>query len=60
MDAKTLDHIFEPYFTTKSAGNGIGMASTLDIIYEHGGGIRVESTPGQGTSFQVLLPAHNS
>ncbi len=51
-----LEKIFQPYFTTKEAGIGLGLAITERIIKEHGGEISVASTPGSGTSFTVLLP----
>lgn len=57
MTPETLAHIFEPYFTTKSTGRGIGLTATLGIIYAHLGGVRVESAPGVGTTFRVYLPA---
>ena len=51
-----LAKIFQPYFTTKEVGIGLGLAITERIIKEHGGEIRVQSTPGEGTTFTVLLP----
>ena len=52
-----LSRIFDPYFTTKSKGNGLGLAVCYSIIKQHGGLISVESQPGVGTSFYVYLPA---
>jgi nitrogen-specific signal transduction histidine kinase len=51
-----MDHLFEPFFTTKSAGTGLGLPVTQRIIQEHGGSISVQSRPGQGTTFLVVLP----
>lgn len=51
-----LAKIFQPYFTTKDVGIGLGLAITERIIKEHGGEIQVQSTPGEGTTFTVLLP----
>jgi len=48
--------IFQPYFTTKDVGIGLGLAITERIIKEHGGRIEVESTVGSGTTFTVSLP----
>ncbi|MDG1478620.1 MAG: response regulator [Myxococcota bacterium] len=56
MPSDVRRHIFEPYFTTKSTGHGLGLASALGIIWNHGGGVSVQSTPEVGTSFQVVLP----
>jgi signal transduction histidine kinase len=51
-----LEKIFQPYFTTKEAGIGLGLAITERIIKEHGGEITVESSPGAGTRITVQLP----
>jgi len=51
-----LDRIFEPYFTTKEGGTGLGLALAHKIIQEHGGSIEAESRPGSGATFVVVLP----
>lgn len=52
-----LDKIFEPYFTTKRGGNGLGLATAYSIIKRHKGQINVESKPDIGTTFTIFLPA---
>ncbi len=51
-----LDRIFEPYFTTRESGTGLGLALTHKIVEEHGGRIRAESQVGSGATFIISLP----
>ncbi len=51
-----LTHIFDPYFTTKQSGTGIGLAIVHKIIEAHAGEIKVESMPGEGTTVSIMLP----
>ena len=48
--------IFEPFFSRKPAGTGLGLTLARRIVKAHGGQIEVESTPGRGTCFTILLP----
>jgi len=56
MSDETLERIFEPFYTTKTCGHGLGMSAVLAIIQRHGGHIMVCSKPGQGTVFRIFLP----
>ena len=56
MEQATLQRIFDPYFSTKSSGHGLGLSAILGIIRSHQGGLHVESQPGIGTTFMILLP----
>jgi signal transduction histidine kinase/CheY-like chemotaxis protein len=62
MDANTLARLFEPFFSTKATGRGLGLSAVLGIVQAHAGGLAVESEPGHGTRFLVYLPidAHAS
>ena len=59
MNKSVMDRIFDPFFTTKekSRGTGLGLASAYSIIKNHGGSILVQSEPGKGASFIIMLPA---
>ena len=57
ISAENLPRLFEPFFTTKPNGTGLGLSITRRIIHEHHGEISVRSERGQGTIFEILLPA---
>jgi PAS domain S-box-containing protein len=57
ISAEALPNIFDPYFTTKEHGSGLGLATAYAIITKHGGAITVESEDGVGTTFVIYLPA---
>ncbi|UNK17455.1 ATP-binding protein [Paenibacillus sp. N3/727] len=56
MDQNTLNHLFNPFFTTKEGGTGLGLSVSYRIIKNHGGSIAVESHVGTGTEFEIMLP----
>ncbi len=61
IDAESLPRIFEPFFTTKRAPHrGLGLALVYGIITNHGGGVAISSSPGQGTSARIYLPAERT
>jgi signal transduction histidine kinase len=55
IDAAVLPRIFQPFFSTKKGGTGLGLATTRRIIEAHGGAIEVQSEPGRGTQFTIRL-----
>ncbi len=54
--AEQLDQIFTPFYTTRTNGTGLGLATCQKIVSEHNGFIKVDSTEGEGTQFSVYLP----
>jgi len=57
MNEETVKQIFDPFFSTKFLGRGLGLSAALGIVRGHKGAIKVTSSPGQGTIFEVLFPA---
>jgi PAS domain S-box-containing protein len=57
IPAEHLTKIFDPYFTTKDQGSGLGLASVYSIVKRHGGMVTVTSAPGKGSAFTLLVPA---
>ena len=56
IDAELLSRIFDPYFTTKNEGTGLGLSNVRKILEAHGGSIEAESQKGLGTVFNLYLP----
>ncbi len=56
MDTETQARMFDPFFTTKFTGRGLGLAAVLGIVRNHRGALTCTSSPGQGTTFQILFP----
>jgi CheY-like chemotaxis protein len=56
IDLVVLERIFEPFFTTRVTGNGLGLATSWEIVRSHGGAMNVQSTVGTGSRFEVWLP----
>ncbi len=57
MTSEVMSRIFEPFFTTKFTGHGLGLSAVLGIARGHQGAVKVDSSPGKGTTFRLLLPA---
>ncbi|MEO7474232.1 MAG: ATP-binding protein, partial [Gemmatimonadales bacterium] len=57
MTSATLQRMFDPFFSTKFTGRGLGLAAVMGIVESHGGHIRIHTTPDQGTVFRVFFPA---
>ncbi len=57
MDAETRKQIFDPFFSTKFRGRGLGLAGVLGIVRTHRGSLQVHTAPGRGTTFRILIPA---
>jgi signal transduction histidine kinase len=59
ISQENLKKIFEPYFTTKGTGTGLGLTLVYKIVREHGGEMAVDSREGEGTDFEIILPVYH-
>jgi signal transduction histidine kinase len=59
MDKSLVNKVFQPFFTTKRKGSGLGLSITRRLIEQHGGHIDLESDPGKGTVFNIFLNANH-
>jgi signal transduction histidine kinase len=59
IGSNDVAHVFEPFFSTKPGGSGLGLALVHRILKDHGGDIEVDSTPGGGSTFTLRIPAHH-
>ena len=57
MDTGTLQRIFDPFFSTKFTGRGLGLAAVMGIVESHHGHVRIRTAPGEGTTFRIIFPA---
>ncbi len=56
MDESTIQRIFDPFYSTKMDGHGLGLAAVMGVLRQHQGHVMTESTPGEGSSFHIFLP----
>ncbi len=57
MSSETLQRIFDPFFSTKYSGRGLGLAAVMGIVERHNGRLRIRTAPGEGTTFRIFFPA---
>jgi two-component system NtrC family sensor kinase len=58
IEPENMAHLFEPFYTTKPQGTGLGLSVSYDLVARQGGQLLVDSTPGEGTTFTIHLPAY--
>jgi signal transduction histidine kinase len=56
IEQEMMEKIFQPFFTTKSKGTGLGLSITKQLVEQHGGTISLSTNPGEGTTFEIILP----